>query len=612
MSLRTFVFWRKTRQNEFFNYCFQVEPKDSFPNVVCKNCETRILQFYAFREDCLNVYYSLLERRSTTCDYEDEKRCERDSIFKENATTTCIRTEAEKEEMPDCQEHSEENTPENYVVCMDHSAVNLTQKTLLEETNLECNFEEISSAQSSRVAHKYSLDTRNRTSGESTREDRACEGESVAEESAEIVRYKCLRCSNLFSDLDEASIHCTQCAQADNNEFLELPTETEEYLAEDLQEKEKDAEKVGNYKTPQLENHHSLDRISSQDGKSELGISEKNSKEFCTKLRSVGAKRKANQPKLRHFCQACDRVFSSAALLRRHSVVHTGERPYECPICKKRFSQIGQLNFHKNFHENPRYRCEICKKPFLRPSDIEKHMRTHTGEKPYACNVCSKSFAQLVALQQHERIHTGDKPYVCEICGKRFSQKANKTKHVKIHKEGAKPHTCGVCGRSFSDLEEMNLHRAGHGGGKPRKCSYCNESFRKMSELSQHTRRFHTFEKPHKCAFCQKAFYSLYNLKQHVMVHTGQKPYACSSCDLRFTQKGNLTKHYERKHADRTTANHSNDFYLLKIEHQCEQAKEQEIWTLANDLLKNSSDSSLVIEREETAVEVQTLNNSQL
>lgn len=308
-------------------------------------------------------------------------------------------------------------------------------------------------------------------------------------------------------------------------------------------------------------------------------------------------KKKGNwSEKTNHPCPNCDRIFVSGSLLKRHSMIHTGEKPHVCEICNRRFAQLGQLNFHRKFHNNPRYRCHVCSKPFLRPSDIKKHLRTHTGEKPYDCKVCLKSFAQLGALQQHMRIHSGEKPFSCEICGKRFSQKANKTKHVKIHREGERPYTCQICGRSFSDLSEMELHRAGHGGGKPRKCDHCQDSFRKLSELNHHVRRFHTFEKQHKCMFCSKEFYSICNLKQHVMVHTGQRPHACSKCDLKFTQKGNLTKHFERKHSEFVEKKINN--YI--IDEEKSSGEKNVLFIQEENVSEDASDDQLIVEREET------------
>lgn len=247
-------------------------------------------------------------------------------------------------------------------------------------------------------------------------------------------------------------------------------------------------------------------------------------------------------------CPECNKPFSSRSLMRRHFMVHTGERPHRCETCGRRFSQLGALNFHKKLHEDPPYRCDRCSKPFMRPSDLEKHLRTHTGEKPYTCHVCGKNFTQLVAVQQHERVHTGDKPFRCKVCGKTFSQSANKSKHEKIHQKGLKPFVCDLCGRSFSDNEEMEVHKTGHGGEKARECDFCGMKFKKFCEVIDHVRRYHTFERPHTCDFCKKAFYSLYSLKQHIMTHTGQKPFACAECPSKFTQKGNLQKHFSRKH----------------------------------------------------------------
>lgn len=50
------------------------------------------------------------------------------------------------------------------------------------------------------------------------------------------------------------------------------------------------------------------------------------------------------------------------------------------------------------------------------------------------CKYCSKQFAKNFDMQQHMRSHTGEKPFQCVVCGRAFSQKSNVKKHMATHK----------------------------------------------------------------------------------------------------------------------------------------------------------------------------------
>jgi len=48
--------------------------------------------------------------------------------------------------------------------------------------------------------------------------------------------------------------------------------------------------------------------------------------------------------------------------------------------------------------------CALCESRFLCKSKLDRHMRTHTGAKPFAC-YCGKAFNQKSALKNHSRRH---------------------------------------------------------------------------------------------------------------------------------------------------------------------------------------------------------------
>ena len=83
------------------------------------------------------------------------------------------------------------------------------------------------------------------------------------------------------------------------------------------------------------------------------------------------------------------------------------------------------------------------------------------SKRRFQCIYCGSKFIRSTHLQRHLRIHTGDKPYVCHICRRRFSRSDYKAAHVLSHRR-EKTHRCYVCGKAYHDLTTFTNHCYSH------------------------------------------------------------------------------------------------------------------------------------------------------
>ena len=93
--------------------------------------------------------------------------------------------------------------------------------------------------------------------------------------------------------------------------------------------------------------------------------------------------------------------------------------------------------------------CPVCGRSVR---NIKRHMLVHTGERPYSCQVCGRNFTQQANLDKHMTVHTGERKYSCPICQKRYKQSSHVRNHMAVHPQ------CNVCGNRFREMSVLHHH----------------------------------------------------------------------------------------------------------------------------------------------------------
>ncbi|XP_065088202.1 zinc finger protein 260-like [Ochlerotatus camptorhynchus] len=225
-------------------------------------------------------------------------------------------------------------------------------------------------------------------------------------------------------------------------------------------------------------------------------------------------------------------------------------KPFVCNICFRSFGSMKNLKVHQfvraNNVDGKHFSCIHCSFRTVSRSLLTIHERSkHSGERPFKCSHCDKRFYSEMHLKNHLVCHSADRPFPCSFCEKSFSRKRNMEEHVRSCHSEEKPFSCEVCPARFKVSQHLRIHARIHSGEKPYKCSFCNNSYYHISDRKRHEMS-HTGEKPHKCNSCEAAFTRKRTLTIHERTHSGERPYCCTICDKGFCQNATLKKHMER------------------------------------------------------------------
>ncbi|XP_058470526.1 zinc finger protein 770-like [Solea solea] len=255
---------------------------------------------------------------------------------------------------------------------------------------------------------------------------------------------------------------------------------------------------------------------------------------LATKRRRKGCSTTtSNQINTSHQCYMCSKCFPSGSKLQRHILTHTGQRPFHCEICGKRFQQKTHLRVHSRTHLWSRYqkqRSLYINRPPSRTGGLDERV---AADVPNNKMLVPKKEIETCTAVQIDQISS----IVAQNNGERESRN-------KIF-----PHT-------FNKNETLHF----------RKVSKVNVKSTQMSESMQYPGNVR-----HKCFHCFKCFQSASKLQRHELVHTGLKPFPCPKCGRAFGQTSHLKRHKRTRCNRKLSKPVNRQVNIKKLKTSCQQ-----------------------------------------
>uniref|UniRef100_A0A8C5E2R6 Zinc finger protein 341-like n=1 Tax=Gouania willdenowi TaxID=441366 RepID=A0A8C5E2R6_GOUWI len=246
---------------------------------------------------------------------------------------------------------------------------------------------------------------------------------------------------------------------------------------------------------------------------------------------------------------------------------------FEKVIIPKRTRNAEQLK-----GKGPKLKCNFCDKIFSKNFDLQQHIRSHTGEKPFQCIVCGRAFAQKSNVKKHMQTHkvwplsvasTASRlPMTVKVADPESVQQddvqnehphvqtlsnQNRLCHIKQVMVTNSSYQCQFCSSKFKTYFQLKSHLTQHKEEQVYKCvlKSCSQTFQKLDQFLEHIRT-HQEQLTYRCHMCSKVFPSLFELGVHQYSHcfcpqqnTRKEStiYRCVKCQSKYSTQEALEQH---------------------------------------------------------------------
>lgn len=221
-------------------------------------------------------------------------------------------------------------------------------------------------------------------------------------------------------------------------------------------------------------------------------------------------------------CPYCSKVLKTKEYLRIHMRIHTGDRPYKCPLCPKTFGNPGSFSNHKN--RCYRKRGQLFSKRSLDGNEMTTNNRDVSNGTSNSRNDDEYDFETF--LENFCRFDDDDDDDAYDF------RQANGKLSLVAEGNTRKDDSHGLHSSTIEAKASKKLF----------KCTFCRAEFPAIPKLNEHLLKEHPDQKPFKCKICPNSYKTRDSLKIHQATHR-RKTFECASCTVTFRHQSGLSRH---------------------------------------------------------------------